>query len=694
MIQLGLDDRSAPTRHAARVAVQHYGMSPRRTSRALALALVSGLCACPGTPTTDSAPAAVTHEPVSKTFPREASAPTPEALRNALQVLGDRAAVVLVLRDAGWPETVAQLGALAPESAPALESPEALLRATLESFEIQVSAAPLRGRDPDRAIVLSMTEAPDELSLGRTVRVLHGVTTEPFPGVRHQLLVPARDPDALRDSLSAWFSAEREPWPELVSGRAGARAFRLPDGFIAVLPEGQGVRVVIVHTSTGQLLAQLRARLDATPVELPDTPATRQLGDPRAPFAALLRPWRGREERRALNVIEIHSLLGVVPPDQRASVLANAVRIALDVELMLSSVGVELDDWSVSVSSVDGTLHGRAVGSLTPAGRRVFAARGAGLPRAPAVIAPDDVSEQWLRADVSAMVAASERASEFLELPLEQRRAMWGNCARCTSHAILRAPFSTLGSIFPDAPGVRELLAASPRALQFVTFSPGEYYKPRYALAVLCAPGATIDGAATARGLTSGDARHAVTTRDDGELLLIGEGVEPAPVFDLNASVPATEAIAGGRVQLDALLGALGLPHPRAPGSPSALTLSSRVVTAGPTLVVDIVAGDAAALGPVPDFTGVDWASPMGVPPRSAGATCLRAAALRGREFLARQREGDGTWPEDLDAQLRCAAADVATAESAADLQRTLEALRDAPRDPDRAARGEPEASP
>jgi hypothetical protein len=380
----------------------------------------------------------------------------PADLQQMLAALGDRGVCVLVLRDAQWRASVGalleRLGQLDHKGSSIEQSwgsPVASLRWLAEQMELPVRAGELQGRDDSRPIVVSLFEAPIDGAM-TTATALQPLRVDAHMGMREQLLIPATDAAALIGSL-AELLAELEAWPELVAGRPQAQAWKLAGGFVAALPEGDAVRVLVSHGGSGldptADLARWQTQLDSVAVTPADTPALRHLGDGDAGLAMLLRPWR---VRGAVSWEGLHYgrlALSDAPLDQREHAIARATELVLGGELMMPDEGAELDEWALTVTRSDGSPRVRAVASATELGKSVLAAARVDA-SAPLEITSGKLSiESWLALDRGMSAATGSPTAALGQLSATETIDMWRNCgAGCTIHAALRMPFGAAKS--------------------------------------------------------------------------------------------------------------------------------------------------------------------------------------------------------------------------------------------------------
>lgn len=611
----------------------------------------------------------------------EPVAALPDELRAQLTALGDRGAYLLLVRDVGWSDGAGKLVELF--AGPGASSPEWIWRQLANEIRLPIGAAPLDGRDPSRAMLASLAEAPVD-GVVTAATALQPIRGDKLDGLRHQLLIPAKDMAALGDSVAAWF-AEHEKWPELVAGREGAQAWRIEDGFVAALPEADAIRLVVVHLADGldpsRDLARWQAQLDNVAVAPVETPALRQFGQPDNTVAALIRPWRLRGLSVWFGLADGRRALVDAPADFRAEVFARATQIVLSSELMMLDDNPELDDWALTLSASDGTLRMRAVASLTELGQRVLAAGQAKAPAPLTVVATEVLENAWISVDTSAMLAAAPGPSD-LGVETDEMLDMWLNCGPwCPLHSAMRMPVGQLaGMLEAEGPAPLKLLLrqAHVTGMHYVELAPSPEGRSRQALAILLRPGDDVK-VELVSGLLRGafDLDWEVNAASRGEtpiLLIASEGTDPRAVFDLAASPVASAALAEGHVAL------ANWSRAELPGLE---TVSTRSISGGAALAFELVVGGPERLSFAPDFSDMRWASPQRAAQPSPGDECLIRAGVGVQRTLRAWADADTLRDqlraealEQLEPDLSCAAEHEATAAAAAGLRQMLQALK------------------
>ncbi|MCA9710534.1 MAG: hypothetical protein KDK70_32130, partial [Myxococcales bacterium] len=276
---------------------------------------------------------------------------TPDELRALLATQGDRAAFV-VLQWPGAPSTsrspMPLLRSLGPKLTPALVT-------LLDLLERDRNALEADGWDLARPAVLSLGEAPFHgEGVGRFCEIdwaFGRPDGDRIPGVIARARLPARDVDALMRSLGAALGSARSPLPDLVEGRAKARAWALESGWLALLPGSDHVELVLEDEAVGGVeLQRARVRLGVQPVEVPDSPSVRNLAD--ADAGMLVRPRRAAELGLWAGLASGAKVLGSISIEQRDMARTKAIEISSGIELSMVSAP-EIEQWSMRASAAE-----------------------------------------------------------------------------------------------------------------------------------------------------------------------------------------------------------------------------------------------------------------------------------------------------------------------------------------------------
>lgn len=368
-------------------------------------------------PAAEATPSASEAPRASEDAPQAPAHASDDDVRAIVESLGDEAAAVVVLRPqhweslhgalAPWLATLPQGGLLAELPREPTAWPELLARA----LELPPGSLALAGWDPRRPVVASLGEVPYDGPPGAVTPQLP-VLDDWIPPVRHQAWLPATDPAALTTSLTAALARAMPELPALVEGHAGARAVKGDDVTIAVLPSADAVRVVVFHGAMGRdeaaRLEHMRGRLDPDARAPAASPALQHLLRSDAVLSGCLRPWRLRPLAAWWGAQQTLAALTTAAEEWRPKLLARGMQIVLDTELLMTDDGAELDDAAVSLVVDEGVLRLRGVASPTPEGQALLDAATRAAGRTHAVATDDAWIDAALRADLRAMLEATE----------------------------------------------------------------------------------------------------------------------------------------------------------------------------------------------------------------------------------------------------------------------------------------------
>lgn len=292
-------------------------------------------------------------------------------------------------------------GALA-SALPGAADPAALLRVALDALGAPPPPDALDAWDRERPLVLALAEPPRDVPVGA---IAPGYAPDLVPGLRHQILIPAKDPSALLRAFSSAWAARGAARPPRPDDPPGAEVRDLPDGAaLALVPEPDLLRLVIV---SGGIAG--RADAPRPPVLVPaaapaPSAGLATLGED--PASLLVRPqklaalsgWQSARDR-------LTAIRGSGPND-RAAASRVVLGVAAGCEVLRGNEAPEVDDYAFSLADEDGALHVRVIASLTPRGAKAFAAGerpGEGLL---ALRAADAPAYGWFRFDRLAATAA------------------------------------------------------------------------------------------------------------------------------------------------------------------------------------------------------------------------------------------------------------------------------------------------
>ncbi len=624
------------------------------------------------------------------------SVPVDPSVLGAVESLGDEGALVVVLRPGQWAglhgALASWLARLPAEAEPLRAAKTGADLPDLLAYPMGMAAGSLTltGWDPSRPIVASLGEVP--------YRGVPGTVTPSLPvldgkvsSIRHQVLVPATDPAALIGALAGVLERSGgKAQPELVEGRQGARAVRIEQMSVAMLPAEAAVRVVVFDEGVmpeAERLAAMRERLDPTPASPVATPALSLLGQPEAVAAAWVRPWRMRPLAAVAGSVQMLRAVATVSSDHRSQLLARGTQIVLASELLMTDAGAEIDDVAMALVVDDGTVRLRSAMSLTPEGEAIFEAAAKGAGDVLATASTDAWVDVSMRADVRAMLDATEPppALAGASRPGEIAEAIMEGGFFATMYIGLRHPLGMLRMLegFAAKEDLPLPIDTLPVAAHLVWRGQSEQ-GPKVALA-LHWPKDYVDRPLAAmvplaKGERGFESLRLDTTKHQGKpVTVFGLGGESASTFD------AEKTLSGDAfMQAKVSFSRLGSEFARDEDVGALLAGSGEIVTTwehrGRALLAEVAwspNGGEVVAKPVPVDQGAGWTSPLGSTPGGKGAACLVDA---GRSLSAGLSATVSVSEDALAAifakgmaeaevSLACAEKDEATAEAAAKMR-------------------------
>ncbi|MEM6995178.1 MAG: hypothetical protein AAF721_31995 [Myxococcota bacterium] len=524
--------------------------------------------------------------------------------------LGDGGAVIVVLHDEGRKGLHAlvqsALNGGAGPLADVLQPDDAAagLWSLGRLIDVELPAAKFVGRDRTRPIVVSALEPMRHGPPGVAFAAM--ADNDQLLPLRFMALMPATDTGALVDSVIASLGPDVRPAPNLVADHDGARGAEIIGRFggrihVAALPEGDRVRVVLLHSGIGLADPELASLLDVNPVQPPDTPAMRLAAANGYPLTALVRPWQLRALSTWFGLREVERAVETVAMEQRTMARAKGWSIVSASELWMPDDLAEFDDWAFGLrrEGEDGVAVS-AVASLTERGQKIWRS-GTGGTAAPFALKREVLADAWTAADAPTMIGAADKHALPMPLNVDALRS-WQSCGwYCPMFVALRSPAAagnTMSGLGVPSLGQVPIVHAA-----LVDDVPGG---PTWAIAV---EGIDIDPAlASALAGPLGPGVKVSRTRRNGhDVALFGNGVDPETVFSMDAAERTSTAVASADVRA----GSLGLQETHARIWRDGQALTGELVTSGP------------APG-APHYGELSWSSPMGAGARSDATDCLR----------------------------------------------------------------------
>ncbi|MCB9540145.1 MAG: AgmX/PglI C-terminal domain-containing protein [Myxococcales bacterium] len=575
-------------------------------------------------------------QPPAAPAPAKADADVVRLLRAA----GD-APVIVVARLDRWAALHGAVSALAagapPEVKRALataEDPSALVRAALEAAGLP--AIDLQGLDPTRPVVAALF-VPPSVDVPGLVGVRWANGDRPF--FQHHLVLPTADPGALTQALRGPLAQAGQPQP--TTDDAAAWQFG-PLVRVAVRPAADHVRVDVEIGSAADT-----AKPWPAPTLTPPTLGPALLAAAAEPHALavvlrghLLRPayaWYGAQQAS--------DALDYAAPEVRDALRLAALRLILLGEAVMDDAAADFDAHLLAVSGEPAGLRIRTVSALTPRAAEALGAAETVAPFGLKVKAP--LAQVVARVDARPLV---DRAVLPAALRGDVDLRGWTRTVRecgagCLWYATLRAPFGVLRALDGATRRGGALTVPPPRLLQAVAVRGAE--TPAVAVAAELPKGADVaplraalDGLGGRRGPA---AQVHVTARGDHPVLLLGVGVDPTTIFDVDARGGAAEALSS--LSVDPTRLAATLPQPMGAMAAGALSgagplrlegrLSGRALVGGGLWAL---AGETADASPPLNLEGAVAAPALPAAP-AAVRPCLDAT-LKGFDRLAEAVSG------------------------------------------------------
>ncbi len=595
---------------------------------------------------------------------RVAPQPDPQTLA-LLDVAGEKAAFVFLVRPDRWPDLHASLtrltSALPPEARAfmaTLGTFDSVLKLTLQ-FLPTTKELDLTALDRSRPIVLALAESTLDGPAGVVAEAIFGGV----PPLQHRLVLPAKDPVALADALAAALGppAKARPTPSIPKGRvwrysdeekrldpqrrrdleaAGLGPMKLR--WLAVVP-GDGH--VVVHAGAfGGGHAEPSVRPPVPPAR---TPALVAAATGRTPAAVLVRSWRLRSFWALMGASQAIEALRHVSPEHRSALLGAATRLVLTSELMMDDESAQFDDHLVALAPDPGGVRLSLVSSLTPKSAEALAAGQAGAARTLPLRTKAARFEATTALDLQALLGKVSAPASLARLrtPGQIARAFQECGAGCWLHLLLRRPLGAAVAYRNLAGRGGVSLASLPRATQVAVLDLGPGgASPRMALAAVFPkdrdPTALRDALAANVGA---EVKLEVATRGEDRVLLAGVGVAPGEVFDLGGAGEEAPAIHTTRLDLSLVADVVRKAGPAeladALGKLGTLRWTTR--RSGRALLHEVtltVKGSPTPPETTATFDGVDWPSPRRATPPSPGDLCLQGAGwalVQGLEALS-----------------------------------------------------------
>jgi TonB family protein len=644
---------------------------------------------------------------------------TPQALLTAralpdsldlFRAAGDKAALVMLVRPERWKQATSTLKPILSGLDPILDqtlgAPDPMTAIAGLAGEGSMLSGGLDGWDMSRPVVMAWFEpqSNDLVLAARAVIPSFDLALEKgVPGFRHRMLIPATDPRLLTASLGDLLTMAGLQERSAGNLPPGARLFEYLSGPVCLIPVetagkqpgpgGGHVRIEILTHGVfppGDKAAALSAWIDSLSVpvafDLPVTPALLAAVSRPDLLTVHVRPWQYRDLASQFGTMQLLQALSFADPSMKAMLLARGLSIVAWSSLMMSPVGSELDDFTLSMD-LNGGLRIGGTGSLTAIGERIFKA---GLTVGPAPMIVDKeipILSLWTRMDLNAMIQAAPIPESLAEVKkLEELAEAFMECGSfCYLHYVTRTPIGlarTLMDLLPE-----NLSGQLPRSfsLALLANDPSRDLSPVRIAATARLPASANtrllrQGLADYDRMLTGSARSKLFVQPAGpeQVVQVGLGVDPREVF-----VPSTAPVSQGTLgewtlDPDALIQALGGPDPRFLSVMSHFgpvrgrsVLGTRSVSG--EILVDIKGRPALSFQQRIVPSNLDWDSPGAAEASTRGAKCMREVTrsmVKGFGALASVDPAQRSrimaqLLEELEAPLGCAVGEPDTREAA-----------------------------
>lgn len=640
----------------------------------------------------------------AKPEPEEPPTPPPphyHVVPGTLELLaaaGTTAPLVLVVRAQSWlrfAATARRLAGALLSELPELEAllafpdlPSALLHAVTMSLGLPPPEGGLPGWDSSRPLVVALADpGPLSGSVGE-VAELWANYRQGHPGLRYRMIIPATDPAALAGALGT-MAAAGGGFGTVVAG----------DGLVTV-------ELVVGEVRTGesgQRAAQDRAEAPREPLRL--TPALHHAASGNAFVSAYVRPQRLRSVAALVGVQQSNSALAHASPDNLVPLRARALALTAFALAFMSPEGLLADDIGLRLDVAD-SLRLSAVATLTPAALEAWKAVAAspGRPFKPVFSAAP--AHGFVALDAGALLEdvplpLGLAAAEELEFAyaFEELVNGFGRCgAFCLLHVLSGGwpPYARVLLQVAAAEGKMPPETVLPSTLSFALLDLDPEGGPHTLKAGVAAEVAAGYDTHLPRGVLTWLEREfgvraelAVADRNGRLALLAGVNTGPRSAFEATPAHGPTGLVAELTLDTERLATLLGSYSPEAGAVLDKLAgAGARVRVSGRALVAELevsLRGAAAPDDARPDYAGFperDGAASATVP--SPGEECLEQALpalARGMDGIATGVRSDRSpdlrqLDENLGPLLQCAAADPATREDAARLEKALNMFR------------------
>lgn len=472
-------------------------------------------------------------DPKSPVPRAKAVAQTDPAVLKRLDALGDGGLLVGVLDARGWAKVHHRLTpviANLPGGAPPDLASAATLPGLLNSLYIGLFGgnAPLdlSAMDAKGTVVVSLFEPATFGPPGAAAALLR-FDNKTVP-MRHEIVLPATDASALAASVLAGLKVACKP---------AAHGCDFGVLQVGVKAEGDVVRIAALMPATVEDAATM-LWTTAQPASV-RTPAYTQLAMPGAGLGLLIRPWRVRAMFAQQGANEITTaLLGFGgTPDVQQSLFANGASMVLGAVQLMHAERPDFEDAVVRLVADDAGIALEGTHGLTAATAKVLKAA---IDKGGRILALkiSVLAQMAERVDLNALLDGVGPRPIFAKMKrMRDFTRAHGECGfGCVLHTTLRVPFGSARGLLDMAPTeVKSIVRALPTAMQGVLVRLDERGEPVVALA-----GDVASDFDTGQLRALPGAEIHLIPKDNRAVLLVGIGIDPRTVFDIQA--PTTHA--------------------------------------------------------------------------------------------------------------------------------------------------------
>ncbi|MFN3197117.1 MAG: AgmX/PglI C-terminal domain-containing protein [Bradymonadia bacterium] len=372
-----------------------------------------------------------------------------QAALDIIRAAGDRAALLMAFYPEKYAEDHRQLTALGMKlpgelrrALASVDSVESLLAAWMDG---KIDPTALKGWDKARPTVLALAEAPEA---GPPGYVASG-PLEGREGLRHRIILPATDPQALLNSLADTLDKQsrghtigKEKVWEIYEGRW--LSLQAAKDHVHGVMIVNGPQTLEARTKLGPVIVPIHA-------QAPVTPALVHAVTAESPVAFVVQPWNFRSASAWEGMGQAALAVGdadTLSPNMLDQLTVAARSIVLGSEALILDEGADFDAHALTFSVDDQQVAVQLVSALTPEGRTRWVSNTGGLPALKAGVEPFATFDVGL--DGQTMLEASSlppafggRLPRMRDISYAISECGWG----CTAHFGLRHPTGVIKAI-------------------------------------------------------------------------------------------------------------------------------------------------------------------------------------------------------------------------------------------------------